>query len=888
MNSSEVRQCFLDFFKERGHHIAPSVSLMPKAPNLLFTNAGMNAFVPYFLGEQIAPYPRIANTQKCIRAGGKHNDLEDVGFDTYHHSFFEMLGNWSFGDYFKTEAIHWAWEFLTKKINIPKERLYASVYKPSEGEPSSFDQEAYEIWQKLFAAEGLDASIHIVFGGKKDNFWMMGDSGPCGPCSEIHIDLTPQGNTNGKLVNQDSPYCLEIWNLVFIQFNAETNGSLHLLDKKHVDTGMGLERLVGILAGTKDFTDFSQTPSNYSSDLFSELFIQIAHLSTHTYQGTSIASRRTLSPAQMHDCIFRVLADHIRSLTFAIADGILPGNEGRGYVLRRLLRRAVLLGKRISLKPGSFCQLASPLIQKMSPIFPELSLQKERIIQTLKREETSFTRTLNRGLQLFDNITKGKNTLSGENAFTLYDTYGFPLDLIQLIAADRNITVDLQGFENEMEKQRKRARSSHKKTTITITKSSDPCCFVGEDSTQLTDINATLTGLFREKENTYLTFSQTPFYAESGGQVGDTGTVVIGNQSINLLNTIKSEQGLFLHKISPDALFESKVGTPVLLTVNKERRKAIERHHSATHLLHWALREILGPHIEQAGSLVNENSLRFDFTHYTVPDKLHQIEALVNQRILENIPLRTYTIPFNQKPKECLAFFGDKYGDTVRMVEIGNFSKELCGGTHVHATGELGFFKIVSETTIAAGVRRIEAVTGEAAYKLIRQNWLQIGQLTHKLSCRPEELYERIEAILKEQALCEKELRQYRGKALSEQSSTLLQNTLENNNLKWILEQVKVNDANELRALAMQTIKKMGSGGVLLVSIFGGRATVLVSCSKEAIAAGYHAGTLVEEITKKLGGKGGGKANFAMGGAKDVHELTKVLETYRQRFLESR
>lgn len=463
MNAAEIRQSFLDFFADKKHTIVPSVPLLPTAPNLLFTNAGMNPFVPYFLGEQTSPEKRVANTQKCIRAGGKHNDLEDVGFDTYHHTFFEMLGNWSFGDYFKKEAIEWAWELLTDIWQFPKERLYATVYKPDDNEPAIFDQEAWDFWANIFQAEGLDPHKHICYGNKKDNFWMMGETGPCGPCSEIHIDLTPNGDSKGTLVNVDSPFCMEIWNLVFIQYNATDTGDFLPLSAQYVDTGMGLERIAGIMATTKHFHDFSSLPSNYNSDLFTSLFDALKKDSGHHYKGIIAQNRNQLSENECKDSAFRILADHARTIVCSIADGILPGNEGRHYVIRRILRRAVLWANRIGLPQGSFAKLCDPVIEKLSPIFPELIHQRKTIQKVLANEEETFSRTLDRGLQLFDKMTvNSSQCLSGKDAFTLYDTYGFPLDLTQLIAQERNLSVDLEGFDQEMKIQQNRARAAQK------------------------------------------------------------------------------------------------------------------------------------------------------------------------------------------------------------------------------------------------------------------------------------------------------------------------------------------------------------------------------------------------------------------------------------------
>ncbi len=882
MTSAELRQSFLDFFASKEHTVVSSAPLMPSSPNLLFTNAGMNQFVPYFLGEQKAPYSRACDTQKCIRAGGKHNDLEDVGFDTYHHTFFEMLGNWSFGDYFKREAIEWAWELLTYVWGMPKDRLYATVYRPDEGDPSEFDQEAYDIWKSVFEADGLDPKKHIRTGGKKDNFWMMGDTGPCGPCSEVHIDLTPNGDTNGELVNADSPYCIEIWNLVFMQFNAEADGSFKPLSAKHVDTGMGFERVAGIFATTEGFTDFSKSPSNYDSDLFGDLFRHISDASGRTYTATVPEDRNDLSGQEMTDVIFRVLADHIRTLSFSIADGILPGNEGRHYVLRRILRRAVMFGKRINLPKGFFANLVGPLVKKMSPVFPELAEQHEVILKVIRQEEQAFERTLDRGLQLFDKFTLDGTGITGEQAFILYDTYGFPLDLTQIIARERGLSVDSAGFESEMEKQRQRARAAQKKDIISVFEEGEKIHstqFVGYDCREVTGVETTLVGTFEDENASYLIFAQTPFYAEMGGQVGDSGIAEIGDTRIEILDTITDTAGHVLHK-APKGDYQALVGQGAMLSVDTERRRQVQRHHSATHLLDWALREQLGSHIRQAGSLVAPGHLRFDFSHFEAlsPEQLHEIEEMINAKIIANDTVQWYEIPLEDKPEDVVSVFGEKYGAIVRVVDIGGYSKELCGGTHVRATGELGLFKIVSESAISAGTRRIEAVTGANAVELAARNFDRLSHLSRTLSCRPDELEERLQALLDQRSDLEKKLRNLEQKQAAQQGGDLLSQAVEKDDLKWIAASVKVANPNDMRGLAVDLLKKLGEGVVALGGDFGGKVTVLATCSPAAIKKGHKAGDIVRELTAQLGGKGGGKPDFAMGGGKDPDKLDEVLK----------
>jgi len=899
MTAAEIRQSFLDFFESKGHAIVPSASLMPDSPNLLFTNAGMNQFVPYFLNERPAPWPRAADTQKCIRAGGKHNDLEDVGFDTYHHTFFEMLGNWSFGDYFKQEAIAWAWELLTGVWGFPKERLYATVYKPGDGDPAEVDQEAYDYWKALFEQEGLDPQKHILFGGKKDNFWMMGDTGPCGPCSELHIDLTEKGDTGGSLVNADSPWCIEIWNLVFIQFNANADGSYAPLPARHVDTGMGFERVAGILATTKNFTDFSQPPSNYNSDLFTDLFAHLEKMSGRPYRATMPENREQMNAQEMNDCVFRVLADHIRTLSFSIADGIYPGNEGRNYVLRRILRRAVMYGKRLELPSGFFTRMVDPLIEKMGPFFPELKQQQTAIRKYIQSEEQTFERTLDRGLQLLDKLTEQKQNISGEDAFTLYDTYGFPLDLTELIARERGLSVDLEGFENEMEKQRQRARAAQKKSVITVSESVSvgvsftgfenvvvrPSVFTGYEAEHLTSFETEFVEQVEIDGQRYVVCKETPFYAEMGGQLGDHGTLEAVGQCIQIVDTIKDDAGRHLHRLAEDAPTLSLTsGDAVKLTVQADRRKSIQAHHSATHLLHWGLREVLGEHVRQAGSLVSPRHLRFDFSHFeaVTPDQLRDIEERVNRRILENAPVKWYEVPFDEKPEQAVAFFGEKYGDIVRIVDIGGYSVELCGGTHVSGTGECGLFKITQESAIAAGTRRIEAVCGQSAYELASQNFAKLNELSRKLSCKPLEVEKRLEHLLEQRADLEKKLREIQQAGAAKAAGNLAEGAVEKGGLKFIAAKVDAPNPNELRGMGMKALQSLGEGVVVLGGDFDGKATVVALCSPGAIDQGHKAGDIIRDLAGKLDGKGGGKPDFAMGGGKAPEKLEAVLKAFRE------
>ncbi len=895
LTSKQLRESFLNFFKTKGHTIVPSSSLLPTAPNLLFTNAGMNPFVPHFLGETTSPYARIANTQKCIRAGGKHNDLEDVGFDTYHHTFFEMLGNWSFGDYFKKDSLEWGWELLTKVWHFPKHRLYATVYKPEVGDPASFDDEAYAIWEAIFKRDGMDPAKHIRFFGKKDNFWMMGESGPCGPCSEIHVDLTPEGNTQGSLVNADSPYCIEIWNHVFIQLNALADGTFKPLAQKHVDTGMGFERVAGILANTQHFKDFSRPPSNYESDLFQELFACISERSGKVYRSSIPKDRATLTRSEKDDCIFRILADHVRTLSFAIADGILPGNEGRNYVLRRILRRAVLFGKDFQLPSGFLAELADRLIGKMAPVFPELKTQASIITKVILSEEKAFEATLDRGLALLDKFTtSGQKAISAELLFQLYDTYGFPVDLTGLIAKERGLTLDIPGFERLMEAQREKARASQKKSLIAVQEeglksySTHFCGYQLEE----TAYKAHILACVERDGQTYLITSHTPFYAEMGGQVGDTGTIHIARESFPITNTIKDKQGTILHAIqdlSPELRQDIQSGkvSSCELSVDTLRRQAIQRNHSATHLLHWALRKVLGTHVQQAGSFVGPDYFRFDFSHFQAlsPEQLSAIQRLTQEAILANRPVSTYEVPFHEKPKDCLSFFADKYGALVRVVQIGDESKELCGGTHVQSTGELGTIHIISESAIAAGVRRIEAKSGFGAFEAIHKHTQQLQSLAKTLNSPVEELEKRLSQVLEQQQRLEKEIHAYQQKELSRLAHSLEQAAVPHQGLAWAVSATPSLGAEQLRSLASTVSKGLGASVVFLVSPLREKLSVLALCSKEAVALGRNAGQLVQTFVQPLSGKGGGKADFAFGSCPLPDKLEPILEGFKHRLL---
>lgn len=734
MTSAEIRQSFLDFFKSKQHSIVPSASLMPQSPGLLFTNAGMNQFVPYFLGTEKAPYspPRAADTQKCIRAGGKHNDLEDVGYDTYHHTFFEMLGNWSFGDYFKKEAIEWGWELIVDVWGVPAERLYATVYSPSEGDPSEFDQEAYDLWVALFEKKGLDPKVHIINGNVKDNFWMMGETGPCGPCSELHVDLTPNGDSQGKLVNMDSDLCIEIWNLVFIQYNAEADGSFRDLPAKHVDTGMGFERACSLIQNTKGFTDFSQKPTNYATDVFQPLFRTLEKLSGKEYVDVYPNSSLSTAHSSLPEAIaFRVIADHIRTLSFSIADGILPGNNGRNYVLRRILRRAVKYGRALGFDGSEpfLPKLVDTLVAEFGSVFPEIKTRAAAIKDALTSEEESFNKTLDRGMQLFESVAEGAKVFPPKEAFKLYDTFGFPIDLTALLCRERGITLDEDAVEVCMEEQRERARAAQKSTIVrALDLSTDAVTeFVGFDQDSC---EAEILEVHTQGDQVLVITDKTVLFTEMGGQEGDTGKLTYNSKSYDV-SVVQKIGHAIAHVLSGVESGEWKVGSVVTLDLDRDRRAPIEAHHTATHLLHWALHEIVSPDATQQGSSVSPDRLRFDFNSKALtPEQISAMEDKVNAAVQEGATVSWKEVPHTEVKgrEDIMQFFGDKYGDLVRVVQIGGeakalngYSMELCGGTHIRNTAEIGLFKIKSEGAIASGVRRIEALCGEAAQAYLKE-----------------------------------------------------------------------------------------------------------------------------------------------------------------------
>ena len=937
MTSSQIRQSFLDFFKSKQHTIVPSSSLMPDSPNLLFTNAGMNQFVPIFLGQTKCPYTpgRAADTQKCIRAGGKHNDLDDVGLDTYHHTFFEMLGNWSFGDYFKREAIDWAWELVVTIWKFPPQRLYATVYNPdkTKNDPSEFDQEAWNFWAEKFRSVGLDPAVHIVNGNKKDNFWMMGETGPCGPCSELHVDLTPDGDTRGSLVNKGDARCIEIWNLVFIQFNANPDGSFLPLPAKHVDTGMGFERVTSIIQGTKNFSDFANAKiSNYETDIFRPIFDELEKLSGQKYTSTLPSEGRTVQGNELIafarnsqlqvDIAFRVIADHIRTLSFAIADGIQPGNTDRNYVLRRILRRAVRYGRTLGFHEPFFYKLVDVLADTMGDVFPEIRVRKQQVQETIRTEEEAFNKTLDRGIIMFEDAASLLKTgmpsyqeipnsnkiiavtvpkeIDANFAFLLYDTYGFPLDLTELMARENSLTVDKDGFEKLMDEQRARARAAQKKEVISLSQieTTAPTKFVGFETLESP---ARVLEVVSVKDKTAVVLDTSPFYAEMGGQVGDTGELTGSGNSWRISNTQKSGN-TWLHflevgQASRLSQLENKnmgtgatpvlplAGSVVTLAVAKTRRDSIQRHHTVTHLLHWALHEVASKDASQKGSFVGPDKLTFDFNSAPLtPAQVADIEKLVNERILENAGVSWTEVAHAdvKHRKDVMQFFGDKYGDTVRVVQIGGeanklngYSMELCGGTHTRATGEIGLFRIVSEAAVAAGVRRIEAVAGLNAYGLANEQLQLIKNIAGKINSPVGELEKKVEALLAHQKELEKSLKSAIQRNAAQTAAWLLTRAHEVNGIPVITQIFPDSDADYLQAV-VDALKSRFKGVIVLGGAMNGNVSLVANVSPD-FTAKVQAGKIIQTIAPIVGGKGGGKPDNARGGGKDAAKLDEAL-----------
>ena len=916
MTAAEIRQSFLDFFKEKGHAIVPSASLLPQSPGLLFTNAGMNQFVPYFLGTDIAPYdpPRAADTQKCIRAGGKHNDLEDVGQDSYHHTFFEMLGNWSFGDYFKEEAINWAWELVVERWGFPPGRLYATVYRPGPDDPAEFDQEAYDHWKVLFEKAGCDPNVHIVDGNKADNFWMMGETGPCGPCSELHVDLTAAGDTKGALVNRDSDECIEIWNLVFIQFNAEADGSFRDLPSRHVDTGLGFERACSIIQNTKGFTDFSRKPSNYNTDVFRPIFDILERLSGKEYEDVYPEPGTENQDEVVKTAVaFRVIADHLRTLSFSIADGILPGNTGRNYVLRRILRRAVRYGRSLGFTGDEFVltTLVDTLVSQMGDVFPELRGRESIIVDTLKREERSFNETLDRGLTLFEEeVAKlSQGIFPGDAAFKLYDTFGFPIDLTQLLCRERKIDLDISRFEELMEQARQLARDAQKSEIVSALDIATEVVteFVGFEQDEC---EATVLEEHTGEDLQWIITDRTPFYAEMGGQVGDTGSLVLDGRELPVVG-VQQIGGARAHGVPESQAGDLKPGDKITLRLDATRRRPIEAHHSATHLLHWALHQVVSAEATQQGSLVAEDRLRFDFTSSAVTaEQISAIEDMVNARIEAGEPVSWKEVPYReiQGRGDIMQFFGDKYGEHVRVVQIGGetlalngYSMELCGGTHVRNTREIGLFRIRKEEAIAAGTRRIEAVCGAAAEAHLAARAEKEGEERRAALAKLAAANEALEALgseifsapddtgaaqIKATAVeAEKALKKARAASAARQADGFLAGLVEGGAVGSNLVESLEGSPALLQELLNGLKKLQFSQAAFLVVDDGEKLHLGALCGADGSKAGHGAGALIKDLAPIVGGKGGGKPDMARGAGTDRQQKDELLEAARAKLL---
>ena len=890
MTSSEIRQKFLDFFASKGHVIVPSAPIVIKNdPTLMFTNAGMNQFKDYFLGNKPAPHKRVADTQKCLRVSGKHNDLEEVGVDTYHHTMFEMLGNWSFGDYFKKEAIEWSWELLTRVYGLDKSRLYVTIFEgdPKEGLPQ--DEEAYNEWKKWVPED------RIIMGNKKDNFWEMGDTGPCGPCTEIHYDTRPEANNDGHkwVNNDDTGMVMEIWNNVFIQFNriwSDKKGfddwfiknpaatkeersqktlestKLENLPDKHVDTGMGLERLTRVI---------QQKVSNYDTDVFTGIIQEVGRITGKKYDYSD--SKQAIA--------FRVIGDHIRAIAFTIADGQLPSNTGAGYVIRRILRRAVrYYFSYLDFKQPLLFQLIPVIAKQFEHVFPELNKQVDFVSKVVKEEEDAFLRTLDKGLKRVDDLI-AQGSISPKESFELYDTYGFPFDLTQLIAAENKLTVDENAFKAEMDQQKQRSRAATAVDTEDWVVLDDYTRneFIGYDELE----SRTKVAKYRKikakgKEGYQIVLEVTPFYAESGGQVGDRGQLTIGDKQIKVVDT-KKENDLIIHYV--DAIPDDLSGE-VIAKVDHVIRKNTELHHSATHLVHAALRKILGTHVAQKGSLVNDEYLRFDFSHFAKvsDEEIEKIEVLVNSKIRENIPVVIKQMPKDEAMKSgAMALFGEKYGDVVRVVIIDpTYSVELCGGTHVGSTGELGSFKIIHETAVAAGVRRIEAVTGEAAEQFINSKLKELDTIKEQFR-NPKDLLKTIESTLTENASLKKQLESVENRLLAGVRNELMQKAEVINGVNFIGDVVEISNPDALKKLCFDLKNQLSSHLIVLGANIGGKPSVAVSIDeKTVLAKNLDAGKIIKEhVASIIKGGGGGQKTLATAGGQDASNLQKVIDTVK-------
>lgn len=872
MNSKQVREEFLKFFQSKDHQIVPSAPMVVKNdPTLMFINSGMAPFKDWFLGNAEIKYPRVADTQKCLRVSGKHNDLEDVGLDTYHHTFFEMLGNWSFGDYFKKEAIQWAWELLTEIYKIPKDRLYVTVFEGDEKENIPFDKESYEIW-KQFVPEN-----RILKGNKKDNFWEMGDTGPCGPCTEIHCDIRDdeeRKKTDGyTLVNTGHPQVIEIWNLVFMQYERKANGQLIPLPKNHVDTGMGFERLCMVLQGKK---------STYDTDVFTPLIQKIESITQKKYDFS-----KENEPGQRKiNIAIRVIADHVRAIAFAIADGQLPSNNGAGYVIRRILRRAIRYAfQYLNQKEPVIFQLIPVLVQQMGDAFPELKHHQELIASIVKEEEQNFLRTLENGLRRLDIIIKeikNKNELiiPGKLAFELYDTYGFPPDLTNLIARENNLSIDEKEFQKHLEEQRERARNA---TNIEaqdwIVVSNKESQFVGYDKLEITTNVVKYRSIKQKNKTLYqIVLAETPFYPEGGGQTGDTGILIFGDEKIKVIDT-KKETGNIIHFTES---LPKNIDSQVVAKVHHDKRKAAARNHSATHLLQAALRKILGNHVEQKGSLVNADYLRFDFSHFSklTDEQIAEVENLVNQKILENIEVEIKYMPLEEaKQMGAMALFGEKYEDIVRVVIFDKeYSVELCGGTHVNRTGDIGLFKIISEEAVSAGVRRIEAITGLAALQYVQKLHLQIKTINDALKIN-KDTDKRVIQLMEENKELKKQIQD-----LSKQQAQLIKQQIKNKIVQKLdrhilIDTVELSNTDEVKNILFELNNEYKNFIGLLANTQKEKVYLSLLISQDLVnTQQLNASQIIREISKHIKGGGGGQAHFAQAGGSDKEGLSKAFQ----------
>ena len=873
MESRKIRREFLEFFRSKGHKIVPSAPVVNKDdPTLMFTNAGMNPFKDYFLGNRKPEARRVADTQKCLRVSGKHNDLEEVGRDSYHHTFFEMLGNWSFGDYFKAEAIAWAWELLTEVYGLDPGRLYVTVFSGDVSDGLDADEEAAQLWGK-YLPKG-----RILYFDRKDNFWEMGDTGPCGPSSEIHIDLRDEEERlkvdGASLVNQDDPRVVELWNLVFIQYNRKADSSLEPLPERHVDTGMGFERLCMAIQGKH---------SNYDTDIFTPFIKLIEQITGVTYKGS-------YAPDAYSDIAMRVAVDHLRAVAFTIADGQLPGNTGAGYVIRRILRRAVrYYYSFLNREEPLLSLLTEPLADWFEDVFPELKAQAAQVAKVIEGEERNFLRTLDKGLRRFETLDVSGGMVSGKDAFELYDTYGFPIDLTRLIAEEKGLKVDEEGFQKALEEQKSRSRKAAERSVgdwVEVRPGED-VQFVGYDQLEVPDAGILKYRVVEMKKGKQyqIVLDKTPFYAEGGGQRGDSGTLQIGEETIKVLNTLR-ENELIVH--ITDRL-PTEVDVPVHARVHEARRAATARNHSATHLMHAALHQVLGTHAVQKGQDVDAERLRFDFSHFEklTPGQITQIEGIVNAKIRENIPLQEVRKMPLAEARElgAMMLFGEKYGEEVRVVTFGeDFSRELCGGTHVQRTGDIGWFKIVSESAIAAGVRRIEALTGERAEQYVQEQLEDLQSVRHLLKSG-KNTPQMVEQLLQENKKLKKELEQLQQQQTARLKDELLEKAEQRKAFKLLAEQVAAPDSKSLKNLVFQLEKSLQPAVIVLGAAINGKPQLMVAISKEIAGKdGLDAGKMVRQLAAHIQGGGGGQPFFASAGGKNAAGLAKAVEEAKHFF----